>query len=278
MFALQREPESRHRWHVLLAGGTLGCAVFGATLGWAARLPPVTREARPQVIRMQVIERLVPEVVNEPPKPQEPNEPEPRPEPAKRTPPQDKQALPTPPKLTTPPPKPQDPVPESQPPEPLALGLTLSSTTENSRGPKFAVGDSLMGEPDRVAKTPRPPRRVHSSPPSERSGTNPSRAASSAGKGTSTSKLSVTARLKRAVQPAYPASAKNLGLEGVVVLSITIDANGRVEKAQVLEGLGGGLDEAAINAARRSVWQPATLDGKAVSSTRRFNVRFTLTG
>ncbi len=275
MFALQREPESRHRWHVLLAGGTLGCAVFGATLGWAARLPPVPREVRPQVIRMQVVERLVPEPTNEPPKPQEPNEPEPK----KRTPPKDNSALQTPPpNLTAPPPQPQDPVPESQPPEPLALGLTLSSTTENSRGPRFAVGDSLMGEPDRVAKTPRPPRRVHGSLPSERSGTDRSRAASSAGRGTSASKLSVTAKLKRAVQPAYPASAKNLGLEGVVVLSLTIDANGHVEKAQVLKGLGGGLDEAAINAARRSVWQPATLDGKAVSSTRRFNVRFTLTG
>jgi TonB family protein len=60
------------------------------------------------------------------------------------------------------------------------------------------------------------------------------------------------------------------------VLSITINPRGRVEDASVLRGLGAGLDESALTAARNTLWSPATIDGEPVRSTRRFNVRFTL--
>ncbi len=267
MYALQREPESRRRWHILMAGGTLGCAIFGATLGWSAQLPPKTRKPPPTVITMRVVET---------PKAPPAAEPSPIPEP-KPEPPRELAARPVQkdPPQKLPKPSPLDPPPQATPEpmaaEPLALGITLSSTTTNGRGPRFAVGDSLMGEPDRIAKAPRPSRRVQPSAPA------PARGGPASG-GTSTSKTSVAAKLERSVQPAYPASARNLGLEGVVVLAITIGTDGRVQKARVLKGLGGGLDEAAVSAARRTVWQPATLGGQPVQSTRRFSIRFSLKG
>lgn len=60
------------------------------------------------------------------------------------------------------------------------------------------------------------------------------------------------------------------------MLSITINAAGYVESASVVSGLGHGLDESALRAARETLWAPALLDGQPVRTTRRFNVRFTL--
>jgi protein TonB len=84
------------------------------------------------------------------------------------------------------------------------------------------------------------------------------------------------AALQTRVTPHYPPAAKRDGVEGVVVLFITINEKGRVDSARVLRGIGSGLDESALDAARTTTWFPATIDGQPVRSTRRFNVRFSL--
>jgi protein TonB len=259
MYALQCEPETRSRWGILASGAVLGAALFGVSLCWAAQIEPHPKPVADRVIRMRVVETPRPERPAPPPK-ESPVVPPAPPEPAKKH-------LPKEPRPTTaPPPKETTPAPA---PLPLALGLTLSSTTQGGHGAKFAVGDSLMGEPDRIAHAPRPPRRAAV----PRAGTDAPVAVRAP---LTNNRTSVAAKLQRSTMPVYPLAAKNQGLEGVVVLAITIGPDGRVEDVRVLRGLGFGLDESALKAARQTQWQPATLDGQPIRSTRRFNVRFTL--
>jgi protein TonB len=59
-------------------------------------------------------------------------------------------------------------------------------------------------------------------------------------------------------------------------VELTVDATGAVAQARVVEGLGHGLDEAAIEAARTYRFEPATRCGKAVSATFTIAIRFTI--
>lgn len=76
----------------------------------------------------------------------------------------------------------------------------------------------------------------------------------------------VKARLVRQAQPKYPNSAASLNLRGVVRLELEIDDKGMVRNVRVLRGLGHGLDESAVEAARKVEFKPATLCGKPVAS------------
>lgn len=86
----------------------------------------------------------------------------------------------------------------------------------------------------------------------------------------------VKAKLDRQVQPAYSQEARAGNVEGVVKLEITLDANGHVVSVRVLKGLGFGLDEAAVAAAKQWTFLPATRCGKPVSSVIKPGVRFQL--
>ena len=71
----------------------------------------------------------------------------------------------------------------------------------------------------------------------------------------------VPPHLLQFVQAAYPQAAEAEGLEGTVVLDITIAADGTVTHAVVTESAGHGFDEAAIDAVQRFEFEPATRDG-----------------
>jgi periplasmic protein TonB len=77
-------------------------------------------------------------------------------------------------------------------------------------------------------------------------------------------------------QPAYSERARAAGVEGKVRVEISVDERGRITNARVLQGLGHGLDEAALEAARRASFDPATRCGKAVASTFVVGMRFSL--
>ncbi|MEI8254794.1 MAG: TonB-dependent receptor [Deltaproteobacteria bacterium] len=83
-------------------------------------------------------------------------------------------------------------------------------------------------------------------------------------------------RLLRFVSAEYPAAARDAGIQGSVVLQLTIDDTGRVNEATVSEGLGHGLDEAAIAAARQFEFSPARQGGQPVRARIRYRYRFTL--
>ncbi|AEI61986.1 TonB-dependent siderophore myxochelin receptor MxcH [Corallococcus macrosporus] len=62
----------------------------------------------------------------------------------------------------------------------------------------------------------------------------------------------------------YPPEAVASGIEGAVKLLLTLDAEGRVSRAEVVEGLGHGLDEAAVRALENARFSPALQDGNPV--------------
>ncbi len=53
----------------------------------------------------------------------------------------------------------------------------------------------------------------------------------------------------------YPASARDKGIQGTVVLEATVDRNGYVQSVEVLEGVSDDLDNAAIEAYRHATAQ-----------------------
>jgi protein TonB len=78
------------------------------------------------------------------------------------------------------------------------------------------------------------------------------------------------------VQPTYTDDARAAGIEGRVFVELTIDASGAVLSSKVVTGLGHGLDESAIAAAKRMTFHAATRCGKAVQSTLVVSMRFVL--
>ncbi|NOU30175.1 MAG: energy transducer TonB [Polyangiaceae bacterium] len=77
-------------------------------------------------------------------------------------------------------------------------------------------------------------------------------------------------------QPAYTDAARAAGISGRVRVEITVDERGHVARVRVLEGLGYGLDEAALASARAATFDPAMRCGKPVSATFTVAMRFTL--
>jgi protein TonB len=79
------------------------------------------------------------------------------------------------------------------------------------------------------------------------------------------------------VRVPYPPEAKSRGVQGAVTLELLVDAAGNVRQATVLDGPGHGLNEAALEAARRFRFRPAVADGgKAVPVKIRYAYRFVL--
>ncbi len=76
--------------------------------------------------------------------------------------------------------------------------------------------------------------------------------------------------------PVYTDDARALKLEGEVLLEVLFQANGQLHVNRVARGLGHGLDEAAIAAATRMRFKPATERGQAVDSTAIVHVLFQL--
>lgn len=76
--------------------------------------------------------------------------------------------------------------------------------------------------------------------------------------------------------PAYTEDARAAAIEGKVRVELTVDASGSVTDARVIEGLGHGLDEAAVAAVKGASFAPATHCGKPVSATFTVSIRFAL--
>jgi protein TonB len=79
-----------------------------------------------------------------------------------------------------------------------------------------------------------------------------------------------------AVQPAYTEAARSAGVEGKVRVQLTVDETGAVSAASVMSGLGYGLDEAAVAAAKRMKFNPGTRCGRPVASRFVVSMRFAL--
>lgn len=74
----------------------------------------------------------------------------------------------------------------------------------------------------------------------------------------------------------YPPEAEKAGLQGKVVLKLTIDKEGNVTAADVMEPAGNGFDEAAQAAALKFKFKPATKDGTPFAVKIKYSYDFTL--
>jgi TonB family protein len=74
----------------------------------------------------------------------------------------------------------------------------------------------------------------------------------------------------------YTAEARQLKIEGDVVLSVTFLASGQVRVESVVRGLGHGLDDEARRVAQQIRFHPATHGGHAVDLTTKITISFQL--
>jgi len=82
--------------------------------------------------------------------------------------------------------------------------------------------------------------------------------------------LVVPPKYKTQVKPNYPKEAQQAQKEGTVILQATIDVNGIPQDIVSSTNLGFGLEEAAIEALKKTTFHPATQGGKPI---RRENVQ-----
>jgi TonB family protein len=74
--------------------------------------------------------------------------------------------------------------------------------------------------------------------------------------------------------PAYTEEARNLKLEGEVLLEVEFAANGQLHVTRVVRGLGHGLDENAVAAANKMRFKAALRNGQPVDSAAIVHVVF----
>jgi protein TonB len=82
--------------------------------------------------------------------------------------------------------------------------------------------------------------------------------------------------LLREVKPDYTEEARRRGVEGDVVLEIVVRSDGTVGDVRVMQGLGGGLDQRAIDAVRQWRFSPARRYGTPVDVMVEVAVEFKL--
>ena len=79
------------------------------------------------------------------------------------------------------------------------------------------------------------------------------------------------------IRPSYPEIAQEAGIEGVVVVQAFIDKKGRVKETLILKGVPNtGLDEAAMEAIRKTRFRPAKQRERAVGVWISIPVNFKL--
>jgi TonB family protein len=77
-------------------------------------------------------------------------------------------------------------------------------------------------------------------------------------------------------QPEYTSEAKQLKVQGDVILRVTFTATGQVVVQGIVQGLGHGLDEEARRAAQQIRFRPATRNGQAVDKATTITISFQL--
>ena len=258
-----------------MVNATFGSIAIHVALAFAAYGLLVTRPLRPPPpppkVELVDIEPLP--VVTPPPPPvpeEQPKQEAPPPEPVKQ--PVQQRAT----KAVT---RPSTPPPAEQPPP------TTTPTSDDSGGSPVTTMEDIAPAATgvAVAKGPRNTGRIG------RGGTG-----GGTGSGTGTGSSDATpapvsvATIKTRAMPKgdfsyvdaskdYPAEAKALGIEGQIRVRLVVDDTGAVKTAVLLNKLGHGLDELALERAKKIVFDPAKdTDDKPVSSVVIWTFNMTL--
>ncbi len=82
--------------------------------------------------------------------------------------------------------------------------------------------------------------------------------------------------IQREVKPVYTEEGRRRGVEGDVVMEVVVRADGTIGNVRVVQGLGSGLDQRAIDAVRQWRFFPARRQGTAVDVMVEIAVEFRL--
>ena len=205
-------------------------------------------------------------------KPKEPEPPKP-PEPKKEP---ERVAVvkaPLAPKIEEPPKE-----PDKKPP-PRIVGLSFESTVGDGEGdgPSFAVGNTRLGETDKVAvkKEDVPKERPAPVHGTEKPTTANQAATRIPSKGVTFSEAKYRGNQ---VKPDYPPTLKAQGVESDVEVLVFIDTTGKVTNVKILhESPYPEFNEAAKKAALAQAWEPATRNDEPMPSTKKYSYRFRIT-
>jgi TonB family protein len=74
----------------------------------------------------------------------------------------------------------------------------------------------------------------------------------------------------------YPESAKRDEVEGTVIISVVIEADGSVSDLEIAENIREDLDQAAIDAVKQTQWIPARKDNEPLACKIFIPVQFKL--
>jgi len=80
------------------------------------------------------------------------------------------------------------------------------------------------------------------------------------------------------VKPTYPEMARRAGIEGVVWVNALVDREGKVRDVIIVKdsGANAGFEDAAIDAAKKTIWKPAISNGQPVALWITYKILFTL--
>jgi len=179
------------------------------------------------------------------------------------------------------PPAPKIEEPEKEPdkkPPPRIVGLNFESTVGDGsgEGPSFAVGNTRLGETDKIAAKKED---VPKERPAPVHGTEkPSVANQVATRIPSKGVTFTEAKYRKQVKPDFPPTLKAQGIESDVEVLVFIDPSGKVTMVKLLhESPYPEFNEAARKAALATEWEPATRNGDPMASTKKYSYRFRLT-
>ena len=85
-----------------------------------------------------------------------------------------------------------------------------------------------------------------------------------------------TPKIIFSVDPEFSDEARRAKYQGVVVISLIVDAQGNPQHVRVVRQLGMGLDEKAVEAVKQYKFKPALMQGKAVPVEINIEVNFQL--
>jgi len=86
----------------------------------------------------------------------------------------------------------------------------------------------------------------------------------------------VPPKLLYKIEPEFSEEARKAKYQGIVVLSIVVDTDGKPAHFAIVSGLGLGLNEKAIEAVTQWRFRPAFRDGKPIAASARIEVNFRL--
>lgn len=167
---------------------------------------------------------------------------------------------------------PPEPEPADPPPAPVALGEEFAGFQD--LGGLALEGSGGAGLAVRPA-TPKPPRRAQPRPAEQKP---KRRALAPKAEDAGCTEKPTRPKPITMVGADYPERAREAEVEGVVRVTVQINERGEVTGARVARGLGFGLDEAAVAAARQWTFEPALRCGKPTATSVTLGMRFALGG